>query len=52
MIHAPHTSSNLKQSMSVTSIIQHILASQQDLLDVFGAKIPVHTSLNIGTWDT
>lgn len=46
------SSSNLKQSVPVTSIIQHILASRQDLPDVFGTKIPVHTSLNIGAWDT
>lgn len=38
--------------MPVTSIIQHTSASRQDLPDVFGAKIPVHTSLNIGAWHT
>ena len=39
-------------SASVSSIVKHILASQHDLPNAFGANIPVTSSLNIAEWES
>ena len=37
---------------SVSPIMKHILASNHDLPNAFGAKVPVDTPLNIAAWDS
>lgn len=43
--------STVKQPF-VTPVIQHILASKNDLLNAFGTRIPVPTFLNFPAWES
>ena len=43
---------NLDKTAQIMPIVQHILVSQHDLPNAFGAKLPVKTALNIDAWYT
>ena len=48
----PISASQLDSLASVSRIMKHILASNHDLPNVFGAKVPMDTPLNITAWDS
>jgi hypothetical protein len=40
-----------RHSFIVTAVIQHMLTTQHDLPNAFGAQIPVDTTLNVAAWE-